>query len=200
MAFVPHNPSPYIYPPHEPESEEPPDFSNDRLIEVAQWIALAAAILTVPAGMLAVATVVGSYRWSDAPLLRHTMYFFIASHADGFLVAGSLLAIALGVAIYAVARGLSSRPRGGAIAYFIIAAVFAVPAGLLLLAPDTLLGTEPLSITRSHASSVADASAAGLALLGAAGLLAVAGGLAVGGLARARRRIAAGPAERRLAG
>jgi hypothetical protein len=199
MAFVPHNPSPSVYPPHEPEPEEPPDFSNDRLVEAAQWVALAAAIATVPAGILATAAVVTSYHTGDAPRLATGQWSFVASHATGFITIGCLCAVALAIAIYAVARGLSYRPRGGAIAYFIIAAVFAVLAAVLLLAPGALLGTDPLSVARSQTASVTDASLAAYALLAAAGLLAVAGGLAAAGPARARRRATAGPAQRRPA-
>jgi hypothetical protein len=194
MAFVPHNPSPYVYPPHEAEAEEPPDFSNDRLIEVAQWVALAAAIVTVPAGVLATASVVTSYHTGDAPRLATGHWSFVASHGTGFITIGCLCAVALAIAIYAVARGMSYRPRGAAITCFVIAAVFAALAVLLLWVPDALLGTDPLSVARSHTASETDASVAGFALLAAAGLLAVAGGLSVAGLAHSRRRDLAGPA------
>jgi hypothetical protein len=199
MSVVPppHNPSPETYAPTVPEFEEPPDASDDRIVTLAQWVALAAAIVTVPAGILAAATVVGSYRWSDDPRLRHSEFMLVASHSSGFIVLGVLCTMALAIGIYVVARVLPWHLGGGAFAFFVIAAVFALLAGVLLLAPEVLLGTDPLSVARGQAGGLTDAALAGLGLLLAAGLLAVAGGLALGGLARARRRAAAGPANRR---
>ena len=183
-----------------PESgaeELAPDVVGSRLLAVAQWLALAVAIVTVVAGFIAAAAIASS-RDSAQPQITHGLSDMARGSGALIAIGGVFLAIVLAVVIFAVARDLLSHPRGGAIVFFIGAAILGTAATVMLAAPGLVVGEAGNAAARTASSSLSDAQFAGLALLTASALAATAGALTAVELARVRRRDAAKSAEHDL--
>jgi hypothetical protein len=182
--------------PYDGIDEEAPDATDSRLVWIAQWVALAAAVVIVPVGAIASAVIASSYHWREfrGPLTPE--YSWVAGHGSGLTVAGAFVALALAVAVFAIARGLPSNPRRGAVIFCIIGTVLALSGAIMLLAPGLAMGSAGLARSQVGTGSRQDATIVGCGLLVAAGLLAVAGGLVLRTLARLRKGLERREAEK----
>jgi hypothetical protein len=166
-----------------PERGDTPDFSNDGLIRVAQWVALSAAVLVILTGFLLASAIVQSHTWPALQVQPRGRDSWVAGYGSGVAVLGGIVALGFAVAIFTLARMMTSRPRGVARAYAGLAGLFAVVAAVVLVRPTAVLGTVPIA---GGIRGMSDVRVAGLGFLVAAGLLALAGGLVFTTLARVR--------------
>jgi hypothetical protein len=196
VANFPHNPSPYAYPPHVPDEptraeDFDPDVAGSRLVSVAQWVALAGAIVTVAAGIIAASAVASSRDWGEQkPLDTRGMETQAQGGGALIIIGGLVVAVFLAIAIYTIARGLYAHPHGGGLALFVVAGLLAAAGLVLLVTPGVVLGDAGSAAARTASSGLSDAGFAGLAFLLAAVLAATAGALALVAVRRCRRAAA----------
>jgi hypothetical protein len=176
--------------PDEPYEVIPPDsrdYSDRRLIGVAQWTALAAGFATLAASIVTSAAVASSHDWGATSIHQRSLPGLVRGAGGGVVIGGIVVGLLLAVLFYTVARGFASRPRGGAIFFFIVAALLAAAAVVLLAAPHLVVGDAGSVGVRPASSALADARAAGQLLALGAALAACAAGLAAAAGWRTRR-------------